>query len=97
MTVLWLRAYPSPSGINFPQQPTRRHPAMSVQALHGITLESLLTRLVEHYGWSELARRIDINCFISDPSVKSSLKFLRKTPWAREKVEKLYLETKFTK
>jgi uncharacterized protein (DUF2132 family) len=70
---------------------------MSVQELHGITLEALLTRLVEHYGWYELGRRIDINCFISDPSIKSSLKFLRKTPWAREKVEKLYLETKFTK
>ena len=68
---------------------------MSVQALHGITLESLLTRLVEHYGWSELGRRISINCFISDPSIKSSLKFLRKTPWAREQVEKLYLDTKF--
>jgi uncharacterized protein (DUF2132 family) len=70
---------------------------MSVQELHGITLEALLTRLVEHYGWNELGRRIDIKCFISDPSIKSSLKFLRKTPWAREKVEKLYLETKFTK
>jgi uncharacterized protein (DUF2132 family) len=69
---------------------------MSVQELHGITLEALLTRLVEHYGWDELGRRIDIKCFISDPSIKSSLKFLRKTPWAREKVEKLYLETKFT-
>jgi uncharacterized protein (DUF2132 family) len=69
---------------------------MSVQALHGITLESLLTRLVEHYGWAELARRIDINCFVKDPSIKSSLKFLRKTPWAREKVETLYLETRFT-
>jgi len=69
---------------------------MSVQELHGITLESLLTRLVEHYGWEGLGRRIDINCFIKDPSIKSSLKFLRKTPWARERVEKLYLETKFT-
>lgn len=69
---------------------------MSVQALHGITLESLLTRLVEHYGWAELGRRIDINCFIKDPSIKSSLKFLRKTPWAREKVEQLYLATRFT-
>lgn len=69
---------------------------MSTQALHGITLESLLTRLVEHYGWDELGRRIDINCFIKDPSIKSSLKFLRKTPWAREKVETLYLETRFT-
>lgn len=68
---------------------------MSIQALHGITLESLLTRLVEHYGWGELARRIDINCFASDPSIKSSLKFLRKTDWARKKVEDLYLETSF--
>jgi uncharacterized protein (DUF2132 family) len=69
---------------------------MSVQALHGITLESLLTRLVDHYGWDELGKRIDINCFISEPSIKSSLKFLRKTPWARKKVEELYLETQFT-
>ena len=69
---------------------------MSVQALHGITLESLLTRLVEHYGWEGLAQRIDINCFISDPSIKSSLKFLRKTPWARTRVEELYLATTFT-
>lgn len=69
---------------------------MSVQALHGITLESLLTRLVAHYGWEGLAQRIDINCFISDPSIKSSLKFLRKTPWARTRVEDLYLATTFT-
>jgi uncharacterized protein (DUF2132 family) len=75
----------------------KRIVAMSVQALHGITLESLLTQLVEHYGWSELGRRIQINCFTSDPSIKSSLKFLRKTPWAREQVEKLYLETTFNK
>jgi uncharacterized protein (DUF2132 family) len=69
---------------------------MSVQELHGITLESVLTRLVGHYGWDQLGKHIDINCFISDPSIKSSLKFLRKTPWARKKVEDLYLETKFT-
>jgi uncharacterized protein (DUF2132 family) len=69
---------------------------MSVQELHGITLESILTRLVDYYGWDQLGKRIDINCFISDPSIKSSLKFLRKTPWARKKVEELYLETKFT-
>ena len=68
---------------------------MSVQQLHGITLESLLTRLVDQYGWEELGKRIDINCFLSEPSIKSSLKFLRKTPWARTKVEELYLETKF--
>ncbi|GGX97358.1 DNA-binding protein VF530 [Massilia dura] len=68
---------------------------MRVQSLNGITLESLLTRLVEHYGWPQLARRIDINCFRSDPSVKSSLKFLRRTPWARTEVEALFLDTDF--
>jgi uncharacterized protein (DUF2132 family) len=61
--------------------------------LHGVTLETLLTRLVEHYGWNALGQQININCFQADPSIKSSLKFLRKTPWAREKVEKLYLQT----
>ncbi|MES2317935.1 MAG: VF530 family protein [Pseudomonadota bacterium] len=69
---------------------------MSVQELHGLTLESILTRLVAHYGWEALGKRIDINCFLSDPTIKSSLKFLRKTPWARQKVEDLYLETKFS-
>lgn len=64
--------------------------------LHGITLEQIVTRLVDHYGWNELAGRININCFKSDPSVKSSLKFLRRTPWARAQVEQLYLVT-FTK
>jgi len=59
--------------------------------LHGVSLEAIVDSLVEHYGWDELGRRIKIRCFTSDPSVKSSLKFLRKTPWAREKVEKLYL------
>lgn len=59
--------------------------------LHGITLEQIVCSLVEHYGWVELGECIDIRCFTSDPSVKSSLKFLRKTPWAREKVESLYL------
>lgn len=61
--------------------------------LHGITLEKVVTSLVEHYGWEELGKRIDIRCFNSDPSVKSSLKFLRKTPWARDKVEALYIKT----
>jgi len=59
--------------------------------LHGVTLEQVVTKLVNHYGWEELADRININCFKKDPSVKSSLKFLRKTPWAREKVESLYV------
>ena len=59
--------------------------------LHGKTLEFIVTTLVEHYGWERLGREIDIKCFNNDPSVKSSLKFLRKTPWAREKVEQLFL------
>ena len=61
--------------------------------LHGVTLETVVTRLADHYGWEALGDRIRINCFISDPSVKSSLKFLRKTPWAREKVEALFVDT----
>jgi len=69
---------------------------MSVQELHGITLELILTRLVEHYGWDALGKQIDIKCFNSDPSIKSSLKFLRMTPWARTKVEELFLATQFT-
>jgi len=61
--------------------------------LHGITLEMIVTRLFDHYGWEELGQRINIRCFKSDPSVKSSLKFLRRTPWARKKLEYLYLNT----
>jgi len=60
-------------------------------ALHGITLEKIVTSLVDYYGWAALSKQIDINCFKSNPSIKSSLKFLRKTLWAREKVEALYL------
>ena len=59
--------------------------------LHGVTLEKVVTSLVDSYGWDGLAQRIDINCFKSDPSIKSSLKFLRKTQWARDKVERLYV------
>lgn len=58
--------------------------------LHGITLETIVTALVAHYGWDDLAERIPIRCFSTDPSIASSLKFLRKTPWARTKVEGLY-------
>lgn len=61
--------------------------------LHGKTLEMILNHLVDHYGWDELGERISINCFINNPSIKSSLTFLRKTPWARKKVEDLYLES----
>ena len=59
---------------------------------HGVTLEMILNHLVEQYGWEELGRRITVKCFTDDPSIKSSLKFLRRTPWARKKVEDLYLK-----
>jgi uncharacterized protein (DUF2132 family) len=64
--------------------------------LHGLTLEAILTRLVEHYGWDGLGKIITVKCFTSDPSIKSSLKFLRKTPWARKKVEELYMRTRLS-
>jgi uncharacterized protein (DUF2132 family) len=60
--------------------------------LHGITLEKIVTDLANYYGWNGLAKHIPVNCFSNDPSIKSSLKFLRKTPWARDKVEELYLQ-----
>ncbi|MDF3840268.1 VF530 family protein [Pseudomonas citronellolis] len=60
--------------------------------LHGMTLQAILERLLEQYGWEGLAKRIDIRCFKSEPSIKSSLTFLRRTPWAREQVEKLYVQ-----
>ena len=63
------------------------------RTLQGITLEALLTQLVADYGWEELGKLIDIKCFNSDPSIKSSLTFLRKTPWARSRVEELYLKS----
>ncbi len=66
-------------------------PAQPRNPLHGITLEAMVCALEAHYGWDELGRRIAIRCFTHEPSVGSSLKFLRKTPWAREKVEGLYL------
>lgn len=68
-----------------PPAPQARNP------LHGLTLERILTALVDHYGWAGLGERIPLRCFTSEPSIPSSLKFLRKTPWAREKVEGLYL------
>ncbi|NML18146.1 VF530 family protein [Azohydromonas caseinilytica] len=70
---------------------TAAPPAQPRNPLHGITLEMMLTALAAHYGWAGLAERIPVRCFSSQPSVPSSLKFLRKTPWAREKVESLYL------
>ncbi|MEY2893715.1 MAG: hypothetical protein RJA98_3623 [Pseudomonadota bacterium] len=68
-------------------------PTQPKDPLHGVTLEAMVTALVEFFGWAELGQRIHIRCFVLDPSVASSLKFLRKTPWAREKVEGLYLYT----
>lgn len=65
----------------------------SKDPLHGMTLEAIVNALVARFGWEELAKRININCFKSDPSVKSSLKFLRRTPWARKEVEDLYLDS----
>ena len=65
----------------------------STDPLHGITLEAMVEHLVERYGWEGLGKRIEIRCFTHDPSVQSSLKFLRKTPWARAKVESLYVHS----
>ena len=74
------------------------HTLMSVShprdPLHGITLETIIKELVERYGWAEMGRRVPIRCFLHDPSVKSSLTFLRKTPWARERVEGWYIAYK---
>jgi uncharacterized protein (DUF2132 family) len=66
-------------------------PAQPKNPLHGMTLEKIVTDLADYYGWEGLGDRINIRCFTHDPSVGSSLKFLRKTPWARDKVESLYL------
>jgi len=68
----------------------------SQDPLHGITLKMIVTQLEDKYGWQELGRRIKIKCFTNDPSINSSLKFLRRTPWAREKVETLYLQTSWS-
>jgi uncharacterized protein (DUF2132 family) len=66
-------------------------PSASNDPLHGVTLERLLTELVEHHGWGEMGRQVPIRCFLFDPSIKSSLTFLRKNPWARTKVEQIYV------
>lgn len=73
---------------------TREH---KQDPLHGITLEKIVTQLEEKYGWEQLGQKIKIKCFTTDPSISSSLKFLRRTPWARKKVETLYLKTNWTK
>ena len=79
-----LSTLPAPTAAKTP-------PTQAANPLHGVTLEATVTALAAHYGWDELGQRIAIRCFQSDPSVASSLKFLRKTPWARDKVESLYL------
>jgi hypothetical protein len=78
------------AGMTLPDAPALP-PAQPRNPFHGVTLQAILTALVEHYGWPGLAERIAIGCFAHEPSIASSLKFLRKTPWARDKVEGLYL------
>lgn len=68
----------------------------SFDPLQGVTLKTILSELVERYGWEEMGKNIDIRCFTHDPSISSSLKFLRRTPWARDKVEEMYLRLKMT-
>ncbi|MCS6284905.1 MAG: hypothetical protein RL768_1006 [Nitrospirota bacterium] len=70
------------------QPPPKSHPR---DPLHGITLEMIVTRMVERHGWEELGRRLPVRCFLNNPSIKSSLTFLRKTPWARERLELMYI------
>lgn len=79
---------PAPVPQEHPPQQPKQQPR---NPLHGLTLEAIVTALVAHYGWPGLAQRVPLRCFSTDPSVASSLKLLRKTPWAREKVEGLYL------
>lgn len=81
---------PPTTNINMPEPVTTAPLKQPKNPLHGVTLEVIVTALVAHFGWVELAQRIPVNCFSHDPSIKSSLKFLRKTPWARDKVEQLY-------
>ena len=80
-----------PTSVPAKSAPAQQAPQQHKNPLHGVTLEAILTALVAHYGWDDLGQRIHIRSFVLDPSIASSLKFLRKTPWAREKVESLYL------
>lgn len=82
-----MQALPPEPATPVPEQP----PSQPRNPLHGMTLEAIVNALAEQYGWDELGQRIPVRCFTHDPSTASSLKFLRKTPWAREKVEDLYL------
>src|SRR3978361_1983121 len=91
----------APKGRSKRSCPTQKNPDWRMHGdgpnnpLHGITLEKMVTQLQAHYGWEELGRIVRIRCFDSDPSIQSSLKFLRKTPWARAKVERLYLDARY--
>lgn len=82
---------PDPASTQTPAHPLAPDKTQARNPLHGKTLEAIVTELADHYGWEDLGVRIPVRCFTHDPSVGSSLKFLRKTPWAREKVEGLYL------
>lgn len=82
-----------PTNITQPETIVAIPTAQLNNPLHGITLKTIVTNLVAHFGWAELAALIPVRCFSNDPSIASSLKFLRKTPWAREKVEALYTST----
>ena len=84
-------AHPVPGADPAPDTPVQPRAAQPRNPLHGVTLEAMVVGLADYFGWDELGQQIPIRCFQSDPSVGSSLKFLRKTPWAREKVESLYL------
>jgi uncharacterized protein (DUF2132 family) len=79
-------------GVIKPKELERMSEEHKNNPLHGVTLKIMLEKLVEHYGWKELANYVEIRCFYNDPSINSSLKFLRKTPWARKKVEELYID-----
>jgi uncharacterized protein (DUF2132 family) len=72
-----------------------KHQAQANNPLHGISLKMIMERLVDHYGWPKLGQKIPLKCFTNDPTINSSLKLLRRTPWARKKVENLYLRTWF--
>lgn len=76
------------------EKPNKLRRDQANNPLHGMTLKEIVTQLEMNYGWEELAERVPINCFKNNPSLKSSLTFLRKTPWAREKVEQLYIQSK---
>jgi uncharacterized protein (DUF2132 family) len=81
------------TGADSAREPAKQQNQQANNPLHGVKLQTIVEKLEAEYGWEGLAYRININCFKSDPSVKSSLKFLRRTPWARDKVERLYLKT----